>query len=100
YPFGYYTAALRQEVQAAGYTSACAVKFAMSSMHADPFALARLMVGANTNLDAFAALLTEGRSASVIRTMYIHTRTPVWQLIRRGSASMTRYVQERLPVEW
>lgn len=99
YPFGYYTTALRQEVQAAGYTSACAVKFAMSSVDTDPFALARLMVSADTSTDAFAALLTRGRSSSAIRTMYIHARTPVWQLIRRGSASMTHFVQERLPVE-
>jgi peptidoglycan/xylan/chitin deacetylase (PgdA/CDA1 family) len=97
YPFGYYTAALRCQVREAGYTSACAVKFAMSSESTDRFALARLMVRPDTSIDAFAALLT-GRSASTATTMYIRARTPVWQLVRRSSASVTRYLQERLPV--
>jgi len=98
YPFGYYTAALRRQVRAAGYTSACAVKFAMSSASTDPFALARLMVGADTSVDSFAVLLNEGRNASAVTTMYKRARTPVWQLLRRGSASMTHYLQERLPI--
>ncbi len=97
YPFGYHTAALQRQVQAAGYTSACAVKFAMSSESTDPFALARLLVGTDTGVEAFAALLS-GHSASIATTMYIRARTPVWQLIRRSSASVTRYLQERLPV--
>lgn len=96
YPFGYHTAALRWQVRQAGYTSACAVKFAMSSEITDPFALARLMVRADTSVDAFAALLT-GRSASVATTIYKRARTPVWQFVRRSSAWVTRYLQERLP---
>lgn len=97
YPFGYHTAALQKEVQAAGYTSACAVKFALSSESTDPFALARLMVRPDTSVDAFAALLT-GHSASIATTLYIRARTPVWQLIRRSSTSLTRFLEERLPV--
>jgi peptidoglycan/xylan/chitin deacetylase (PgdA/CDA1 family) len=95
YPFGYHTAALRRQVQKAGYTSACAVKFAMCSESTDRFALTRLMVRPDTTIDTFAALLS-GRSASTATTMYI--RTPLWQLVRRSSASVTRSLQERLPV--
>ncbi|HBE25681.1 MAG TPA: polysaccharide deacetylase [Ktedonobacter sp.] len=91
YPFGYYTAVLQKQVQAAGFTSACAVKFAMSSPSTDLFALARLMIEADTNIDDFAALLHRG-SSSVFTTMYIRARTPVWQVVRRSSASVKRHL--------
>jgi peptidoglycan/xylan/chitin deacetylase (PgdA/CDA1 family) len=87
YPFGYQTALLRQLVRDAGYTSACAVKHAISSEGDDPFALARLMVGADTHVSAFATLLT-GRCSSpaaMVYKMYARTRTPIWQLVRRSS---------------
>ena len=91
YPYGYYTATLRQQIREAVYTSACAVKHGMSSEKSDPFALPRLMVGAGTSLDALASILTEHRSLDV-STMYKSARTPVWQLARRSSASVTRYL--------
>jgi peptidoglycan/xylan/chitin deacetylase (PgdA/CDA1 family) len=87
YPYGYSTARVRQIVQEAGYTSACAVRHALSSEDDDAFALARLMVGPDTSLDEFAALLT-GTAASwgaALATMYARMRTPLWQLVRRGS---------------
>jgi peptidoglycan/xylan/chitin deacetylase (PgdA/CDA1 family) len=93
YPFGYHTASIRQQVQEAGYTSACAVKHAMSSETSNPFALARLPVKSDTGVDALAALV-DGHSSQVIATMYARARTPVWQLARRSSASMTRRLQE------
>ncbi len=95
YPFGYHTATVRRLVRTAGYTSACAVKHAMSSEMTDPFALARLMVGADTTIDDFARLLT-GRNSSVperLYTTYARMRTPVWQLVRCSSASLSRYLQ-------
>ena len=95
YPFGYYTASTRRQVQEAGYTSACAVKHAMSSETTDPFALARLMVRHDTDVDALAALL-EGRSSLMITTMFSRARTPVWQLARRSSALMTHHLQKGL----
>jgi peptidoglycan/xylan/chitin deacetylase (PgdA/CDA1 family) len=91
YPFGYYTTGARQQVQEAGYTSACAVKHAMSSAKTDPFALARLMVKADTGINALAALLN-GHSSSALTTIFLRTRTPVWQLARRASASMRHYL--------
>lgn len=99
YPLGYYSARVRQQVQETGYTSACAVKHEMSSETSDPFALARLLVKADTNRGAFAALLT-GHIPSVITTTYVRARTPVWQLVRRSSASIKRYLQDGLLIRW
>lgn len=96
YPYGYYTARVRQLVQAAGYSSACAVRHAMSSQRDHPFSLARLMVSANTSLDEFAALLA-GRSTSpamALQTAYARARTPLWQLVRRCTAPLTQRQQE------
>src|SRR5712691_8035843 len=85
YPYGYHTSAIRQLVRSAGYTSACAVRHAMSSETDDPFALARLMIRADSTTNKFAALLTDRSSSPVkaIYTMYARARTPVWQLVRR-----------------
>ncbi len=95
YPFGYHTTSLRWLVREAGFTSACAVGHAISSAMTDRFALARLMVRADTSLDAFAALLT-GHSLSAITTMYTtyaRIRTPLWQLARRSSALVTGHLR-------
>lgn len=94
YPFGYQTALLRQLVREVGYTSACAVKHAISSERDDPFALARLMVGADTQVPTFATLLT-GRCSSpaaMVYKMYARTRTPIWQLVRRSSVLVKQHV--------
>jgi hypothetical protein len=45
YPHGYSTRALRREVESLGFTSACGVKHALSSVRDDRFALARLIIG-------------------------------------------------------
>ena len=97
YPYGYYTALVRQFVREAGYTSACAVRHAMSSEAVDLFSLARLMVSANTNIEEFSALLNGSSSspATVAYKIYARARTPVWQLVRRCAASATHYLQER-----
>lgn len=92
YPYGYLTAAVRRLVQDAGFTSACAVKFAMSSLTTDPFALARLIIKSDTSVEALAMLLQNHRM-SLCTTMYIRARTPVWRLVRCCSASVTRYLR-------
>ncbi len=92
YPYGYHSTTTQRLVREAGYTSACAVKHAMSSTSTDPYALARLMVRADTDVDSFAALLT-GHSLSVITMMYLRARTPAWQLARCSSALIRRYLQ-------
>lgn len=91
YPFGYYSASVQQQVRQAGYTSACAVKYAMSSETTDPFALARLIVKPDTSVDALAALLNRP-VPSVVTTMYIQARAPLWQFARRSM----QHLQERL----
>ncbi len=88
YPFGYHTASVRDLVRTAGFTSACAVKHAMSAVTTDPFSLARLMVKANCGVEAFATLL-EGRLPSLAEALYVRTRTPFFQLARRGAALLT-----------
>ena len=92
YPFGYQNALVRRLVREAGYTSACSVKHTMCSVTSDPFSLPRLMVGADTDRDAFAALITGQDSWSAAR-LYARTRTPIWQVVRRGSALMKRSLQ-------
>lgn len=90
YPFGYYTALVRQLVREAGYTTACAVRHRMSSVADNPLSLARLMVPAHFNLEDFAALLT-GRHTSpakAVYKMYARARAPLWQFIRRSAAAV------------
>lgn len=96
YPFGYYTKTTQQLVRVVGYTSACAVKHAMSSKTTNPFALTRFIIKAHTDLNTFATLVT-GHSLSAkttLSTMYARLRTPIWKVARRASASLMRYSQK------
>jgi peptidoglycan/xylan/chitin deacetylase (PgdA/CDA1 family) len=92
YPHGYHSTTTKQFVRKAGYTSACAVKYAMSSETTDPFALARLMVSADTSVNDLAALLTKctPSTATMIGT---RVRIPIWRLARRCSASVRQYLE-------
>jgi peptidoglycan/xylan/chitin deacetylase (PgdA/CDA1 family) len=84
YPYGYSTVRVRHLVEEAGYTSACAVRHALSSEDGSLFSLARLMVRPDTSLDEFATLLT-GKSSSwgaALYNMYARARTPLWRLVR------------------
>lgn len=92
YPFGYHTAMIRRQVREAGYTSACAVKYTMSSESTDPFALTRLIVGADLDLNTFAALVS-GRSSYSLRMLYARARTPLWQVALRSLALLKRPLQ-------
>ncbi len=96
YPFGYHTTVIKQLVRETGYTSACAVKYEMCSETTDPFALTRLIVRPNTSVDALAELLTT-RYPSVVTRMYKRARVPVWRMVRRCSALITRHFQGELP---
>ena len=94
YPYGYHTNAVKQAVQDAGYTSACAVKYEMCAEDTDRFALKRLMVGPTTDLHALEALLTTGYT-SLLTGIYKRARTPVWRVVRRAKAPVERYFQEK-----
>ena len=77
YPFGYYSARVRQTVRAAGFASACAVKGALSSLHDDPYALARLAIKPDTNAHALDAALSTGHGplvASQMKQVRAHLR--------------------------
>lgn len=81
YPYGLYSARVREMVQEAGFSSACGVKHAISSVADDRFALARIMVTADTDLPTFERLLTgEGLRVAPQREQW---RTKGWRLMRR-----------------
>ncbi len=65
YPYGYYSARVWQIVRAAGYASACAIKGTLSSLHDDPYALARLAIKPDTGVHALATALSTGRGLLV-----------------------------------
>lgn len=58
YPHGYRSQRVRQLVAALGFTSACAVKHAVSSIEDDPFDLPRIVISADTKLTQFTSMLT------------------------------------------
>jgi len=81
YPHGYYSQPVRRLVSAAGFTSACGVKHAMSSTSDDPFGLARLIVDPGLSDEAFTGLI-EGQGVSVApRGETIQRRG--WRAVRR-----------------
>ena len=81
YPYGHYIPAVREMVRQAGYSSACAVKHAMSSTTDDRFALARIMVHSQTDVGRLRALLSgQGLRVAPARE---RMQTKVWRLIRR-----------------
>jgi peptidoglycan/xylan/chitin deacetylase (PgdA/CDA1 family) len=88
YPHGYNSYALREQVRAAGFTSACGVVHAMSSVDDDAFALARLVITNTTDVATLAALLGRERP-SPAETLYLRMRVPIWRLVRRCSASIS-----------
>jgi peptidoglycan/xylan/chitin deacetylase (PgdA/CDA1 family) len=57
YPFGYHSRRVRDDVIAAGYTSACAVKQALSGPGDDVFAIARVLVTDDMTSDRLARIL-------------------------------------------
>lgn len=57
YPFGYHSPNVRRDVAAAGYTSACGVKNALSHSADDVFAIARVLVQRDMGTEAVDALL-------------------------------------------
>jgi peptidoglycan/xylan/chitin deacetylase (PgdA/CDA1 family) len=69
YPFGYYSVPVRRIVQAVGYVSACAIKGTLSSLHDDPYTLARLAIKPDTGVQALAAALSTGRGPLVVSQM-------------------------------
>lgn len=92
YPYGYHTSTVKRIVREAGYTSACAVKNALSTETTDPFALSRLLVDPAAEIDAFAALL-EGHDKRVTTAVYTRALVPAWRLAR-FCTSLTQKTQK------
>ncbi|WP_210443330.1 polysaccharide deacetylase family protein [Nocardioides sp. SYSU D00065] len=81
YPHGNYSRRVREQVIEAGYTSAAAVRHAMSSTDDDVYALARVMVLADTTTDDLARLLAgDGIPQAPCRP---RARTGLWRTARR-----------------
>jgi hypothetical protein len=88
YPHGYYSAAVRRLVQEAGYSSACAVKQAMSATTDDRFALARIIVTDTDDMDRFGRLLA-GRGLPVAPVRE-RVQARGWRFVRRWAARTER----------
>lgn len=88
YPHGYSSAWVRTAVKRAGYTSACAVRNAMSHTADDPFAIARLMLEVSHTPADFRHML----SGEGMRVATGHDRlvTRGWRLARRSRAMARR----------
>ena len=80
YPYGFYRPAVQQMVREAGYLSACAVRYAMSSPTDDLFALSRLIIPGDTNLQQFAEILA-GRGPQ-LKPSYERARALAWRCAR------------------
>lgn len=81
YPHGYYSPTVRRLVQQAGFSSACAVKHAMSTLADDRFALARIIVTADTSVQDLNRLLA-GQGLP-LAPMSEKMQTKMWRVVRR-----------------
>ena len=84
YPHGYHNGQVRQLVIEAGYSSACAVRHAMSSTVDDRFALARIIVKSITDVE----YLTRFLEGDVLQVAPFPEKlsTKAWRLYRRSVA--------------
>jgi peptidoglycan/xylan/chitin deacetylase (PgdA/CDA1 family) len=89
YPHGYYSTAVRRAVQEAGFTSACAVKHAISMTGDDRFALARMIISPDVSIDIFEKML----AGSVLPVAWTHERiqTRIWRVVRRVRHSVEHF---------
>ncbi len=86
YPHGYHSPQVRDLVQKAGFTSACAVKNGLSSLEDDPFALARIMLVGDTDVPRLADFL-EGKGLEPV-TKNERLRTKAWRAVRSIRATV------------
>lgn len=81
YPFGYQNADVRGIVKNEGYSSACAVRYAMSSTDDDRYALSRHIALDSWDEESLAAVLT-GRPP-LLPKLYDQTRSRAWGAVRQ-----------------
>jgi O-antigen biosynthesis protein len=85
YPHGYSSRRVREAVAAAGFTSACAVKHALSSPVDDRYALARIVVESGTTVEALDGMLRGDGMRVAPRD---GVRVASWRLVRRARARL------------
>lgn len=81
YPFGYYSPAVRQLVQKAGFRSACGVRYAPSPAHDDTFLLARLIVRRSCSNANFQSILRG--HPPLFETVRDQARSSLWHFVRQ-----------------
>jgi O-antigen biosynthesis protein len=84
YPHGCFDAPVRALVRAAGYTSACASKNALSSTEDDPYALARVTVAPDLDLATFGRVV-HGQALRTAAPGEL-LRTRLFRVVRRSRA--------------
>jgi O-antigen biosynthesis protein len=84
YPHGYYTARLKRQVSRAGFTSACAVKDALTTVEDDRFAISRAYVRGGADIDDFDRILRGEGLATAPRDHRL--RRGAWRTVRRAGA--------------
>lgn len=88
YPHGYHSSAIKRLVQQLGFTSACAVKHAMSTPLDDITALARIIISGDTDLGTLKKLLKgEGLQVAPKREKL---ETVGWRYVRRAKKTLSR----------
>jgi peptidoglycan/xylan/chitin deacetylase (PgdA/CDA1 family) len=85
YPFGYERTTTRRLVREAGYTSACRVGYRHSEPHEDLFALSRVPVYGNVNLERFEQLL-----GSDLALRGRRMAAAAWRPLRQALAPVTQ----------
>jgi peptidoglycan/xylan/chitin deacetylase (PgdA/CDA1 family) len=90
YPYGHFQTAHREMVREAGYSSACAVRHAVSSTWDDPFALARITVASDTTVGQLDNMVS-GRTLRMapMRDRLV-SRTRLRTAMRRSRATIRR----------
>lgn len=82
YPFGFNNSVVRALVRDAGYSSACAIYYRMSSPHDNALALSRFLIADTTDLSEFAQLMT-GRGPRKL-LLFQQTRSTAWRMVRQA----------------
>ena len=82
YPHGYHGPRIRRLVEEAGFTSAVAVRHALSSPADDVLALARIIVGPQTSVAELARLVGGGLRRAPFPES---AQTKVWRVVRRAA---------------
>jgi peptidoglycan/xylan/chitin deacetylase (PgdA/CDA1 family) len=88
YPYGYSSARVRHEIQAAGYVAACAVSNAMAEARHAPYVVPRLTIRRSTSLAQFERIVRGQRLA--VTYCKDHALLKGWAIVRRSRFAVNR----------